>query len=48
MSPVGRNSEGPKITSEREPLADINITESDVRIILELPGVKKRRYQDHR
>lgn len=33
--------EGPKITAAREPLADINTTDNEVRIILELPGVKK-------
>jgi len=31
----------PEITAEREPLADINITDNEVKIILEMPGVKK-------
>lgn len=32
---------GSQINVEREPLADINVTENEVKVILELPGVKK-------
>lgn len=32
---------GPKITTEREPLADVNLTDREVKVILEIPGVKK-------
>lgn len=32
---------GPKISSEREPLADVNSTDKEVKVILEIPGVKK-------
>ena len=32
---------GPKISSEREPLSDVNSTEKEVKVILEIPGVKK-------
>jgi HSP20 family protein len=31
----------PEITAEREPLADVNVTDSEVRVVLEMPGVKK-------
>lgn len=32
---------GPKITTEREPLTDVNSTDWEVKAILEIPGVKK-------
>jgi len=32
---------GPRIRSEREPLADINMTDKEIKVILEMPGVKK-------
>ena len=32
---------GPKITTEREPMADVNSTDKEVKVILEIPGVKK-------
>lgn len=32
---------GPQIRAEREPLADVNVTDSEVKVILEMPGVKK-------
>ncbi|HYG00325.1 MAG TPA: archaeal heat shock protein Hsp20 [Candidatus Saccharimonadales bacterium] len=32
---------GPRITTEREPLADVNSTDKEVKVILEIPGVKK-------
>jgi HSP20 family protein len=31
----------PRIRGEREPLADINMTEKEIKVILEMPGVKK-------
>ncbi len=31
----------PQISAEREPLADVNSTENEVKVILELPGIKK-------
>jgi HSP20 family protein len=30
-----------QITSEREPLVDVNTTDSEVKVVLEMPGVKK-------
>ncbi|HYF98456.1 MAG TPA: archaeal heat shock protein Hsp20 [Candidatus Saccharimonadales bacterium] len=32
---------GPQITAEREPLADVSVTDSEVKVIIEMPGVKK-------
>ena len=32
---------GPKLTTEREPMADVNSTDKEVKVILEIPGVKK-------
>ncbi|MDQ6722929.1 MAG: Hsp20/alpha crystallin family protein [Thermoproteota archaeon] len=31
----------PQISSEREPLADVNSTENEVKVVLEMPGIKK-------
>jgi HSP20 family protein len=31
----------PRIRGEREPLADINMTDKEIKVILEMPGVKK-------
>jgi HSP20 family protein len=31
----------PQITAEREQLADVNVTEKEVKVVLEMPGVKK-------
>src|SRR3954452_14759082 len=31
----------PEITAEREPLADVNVTDNEVKVVLEMPGVKK-------
>jgi HSP20 family protein len=31
----------PEITAEREPLADVNVTDMEVKVVLEMPGVKK-------
>lgn len=42
---IEKNTSGPKISSEREPLADVNSTENEVRLILEIPGVKKEDIQ---
>jgi len=32
---------GPSLTAEREPLADVNTTENEIKVILEMPGIKK-------
>jgi HSP20 family protein len=40
FTPSGSRSR-PEITAEREPLADVNVTDSEVRVVLEMPGVKK-------
>ncbi len=32
---------GPSLTAEREPLADVNTTESEIKVIVEMPGIKK-------
>lgn len=32
---------GPRIRGEREPLADVNLAEKEIKVILEMPGVKK-------
>ena len=45
LDAIEKNSPGPKISSEREPLADVNSTENEVRLILEIPGVKKEDIQ---
>ncbi len=31
----------PQISAEREPLADVNTTDNEVKVIMEMPGVKK-------
>jgi HSP20 family protein len=31
----------PQISAEREPLSDVNITDKEVKIVLEMPGIKK-------
>ncbi len=31
----------PKVTAEREPLVDVNTTDKEVKVVLEMPGVKK-------
>ena len=36
---------GQSIRREREPLADANLTEKEIKVILKMPGVKKRRYK---
>jgi HSP20 family protein len=41
MGSAGRNRNHPHITVEREPMADINTTEKDVKVILEIPGIRK-------
>jgi HSP20 family protein len=45
-SPVGRmggDTRGinPQISAEREPLADINSTDKEVKVVIEMPGIKK-------
>jgi HSP20 family protein len=32
---------GPQITAEREPLADVSDTDSEVKVVIEMPGVRK-------
>jgi len=32
---------GPALTAEREPLADVNTTDREIKVIVEMPGVKK-------
>ena len=43
LSPSGRKSifTGSMISSEREPLADITSTNSEIKVIVEMPGVNK-------
>ncbi len=31
----------PEVTAEREPLVDVNVTDNEVKVVLEMPGVKK-------
>ena len=31
----------PRISAEREPLSDVNVTEKEVKVVLEMPGIKK-------
>jgi HSP20 family protein len=38
---VGGIRNHPQISVEREPLSDINTTEKDVKVILEMPGIRK-------
>jgi HSP20 family protein len=33
--------DGPKVTSEREPLAEVNVYDKEVKVVLEMPGVSK-------
>jgi HSP20 family protein len=32
---------GPALSSEREPLADVNTTDKEIKVIVEMPGIKK-------
>jgi HSP20 family protein len=32
---------GPEITAEREPLSDVTTTDKEVKVVLEMPGIKK-------
>ncbi len=41
MGSARANGTHPQITVEREPMADINTTEKDVKVILEMPGIRK-------
>ena len=41
MGGTGGMGAHPQITAEREPLADVNVTDTEVKVILEMPGVKK-------
>jgi len=31
----------PQISAEREPLSDVNVTDKEVKVVLEMPGIKK-------
>src|SRR5919112_3282624 len=31
----------PRISAEREPLSDVNVSEKEVKVVLEMPGIKK-------
>lgn len=35
------DADKPQITAEREPLADVNSTDNEVKVVLEMPGIKK-------
>lgn len=35
------STEGPKLTAEREPLADVITSEKEIKIVVEMPGVEK-------
>ena len=37
---TGKGS-GPALTAEREPLTDVNTTEKEIKVITEMPGIKK-------
>ena len=37
---IGKGS-GPTLTAEREPLTDVNTTEKEIKVIAEMPGIKK-------
>ena len=41
MNPFGKNGEKPTVDTRREPLTDINETEDQIAITVELPGVNK-------
>ncbi|WP_415311064.1 archaeal heat shock protein Hsp20 [Candidatus Nitrosocosmicus sp. FF01] len=32
---------GPQITAEREPLADVSVMDNEIKVVIEMPGVKK-------
>ena len=40
---IGKDSRGlnPQISAEREPLADVNTTDKEVKVVIEMPGIKK-------
>src|SRR3954451_3501612 len=41
LASTSRFGTRPEITAEREPLADVNVTDNEVKVVLEMPGVKK-------
>ncbi len=41
LQAAGMMGASPHITAEREPLADIHATDKEVKVVLEMPGVKK-------
>ncbi|MDE1861789.1 MAG: Hsp20/alpha crystallin family protein [Thaumarchaeota archaeon] len=38
-------AEGPQLTAEREPLADVITSENEIKVVLEMPGVEKENIQ---
>ena len=36
----------PMISSEREPMSDITITDKEVKVAVEMPGCSERKYQN--
>ena len=38
---VGQHLNKPQITAEREPISDLTTTEKEVKVVLEMPGIKK-------
>ena len=38
---LGIDKTKPQITAEREPLSDITTTDNEVKVVLEMPGIKK-------
>ena len=38
---AGAGGVKPQISAEREPLADVNTTDNEVKVVLEMPGIKK-------
>ena len=37
----GKGEINPQISAEREPLADVNSTQNEVKVVFEMPGIKK-------
>lgn len=43
VKPYG--TKGPKLTAEREPLADVITSENEIKVVVEMPGVEKENIQ---
>lgn len=41
QSPNGRKGVKPQISAEREPLVDVNSTDTEVKVVVEMPGIRK-------